>query len=106
MEKKYPIDIVIPWVDGSDPAWLKEKRIYLKDNKTTVLEHNFRDWGLLKYWFRGVEKNLPWVRKIYFVTWGHLPTWLNTDNPKLVVVNHRDYIPVDYLPTFRCAANS
>ena len=34
------------------------------------------------------------------MTWGHLPAWLNTDNEKLVIVNHRDYIPGKYLPTF------
>ena len=27
-------------------------------------------------------------------------TWLNTENPKLTVVNHKDYIPEEYLPTF------
>ena len=35
-----------------------------------------------------------------FVTWGHLPKWLNIDNEKLVIVNHQDYIPEKYLPTF------
>ena len=49
---------------------------------------------------RAVEKFAPWVNKIHFVTWGHLPLWLNTDNPKLNIVNHKDYIPEEYLPTF------
>ncbi len=96
------IDFVIPWVDGSDPAWQKEKQLYSssiqkeEDNR----DIRFRDWETLKYWFRGVEKNAPWVRKIHFITWGHLPNWLNVDNPKLHIVNHRDYIPEGYLPTF------
>ena len=60
----------------------------------------YRDWDLLKFWFRGVEKFAPWVRKIHFVTWGHLPSWLNTDNPKLHIVKHEEYIPQKYLPTF------
>jgi hypothetical protein len=34
------------------------------------------------------------------VTWGHIPSWLNTDHPKLTVVKHEDYIPKQYLPTF------
>ncbi len=47
-----------------------------------------------------MEKYAPWVNKIHFITWGHLPSWLDTSNPKLHIVNHRDYIPEQYLPTF------
>ena len=54
----------------------------------------------MRYWFRGIEKFMPFVNKIFFVTWGHIPEWLNTDNEKLVIVNHRDYIPEKYLPTY------
>lgn len=95
------IDFVIPWVDGSDQNWLREKNEYSPRKET---ENNtaarYRDWGLLPYWFRSVEKFAPWVRKVHFVTWGHLPAWLNTEAPKLHIVNHRDYIPAEYLPTF------
>lgn len=96
------IDFVIPWVDGSDPAWIKEKQLYSNNiqKEDDGRDIRFRDWGTLKYWFRGVERYAPWVRKIHFVTWGHLPEWLNTNTPKLHIVNHRDYIPAEYLPTF------
>lgn len=96
----YKIDFVIPWVDGSDPAWLKEKNLYLPSKYEDAREIRFRDWGLLRYWFRAVEENAPWVNKIYFITWGHLPSWLNTSHEKLVIINHKDYIPENYLPTF------
>lgn len=94
------IDFVITWVDGSDPAWCAEKNSYLPNGADDVRPERYRDWGLLPYWFRGVEKYAPWVRKIHFVTWGHLPPWLNVNHPKLHVVNHRDYIPEEHLPTF------
>ncbi|MFB7138930.1 Stealth CR1 domain-containing protein [Gottfriedia sp. NPDC056225] len=97
MEQK--IDFVIPWVDGNDILWQKERNNY-SDNPQDFNSARFRDWDLLRYWFRGVEKFTPWVNKIYFISWGHLPEWLNTNNPKLVVVNHKDYIPSEYLPTF------
>ena len=29
-----------------------------------------------------------------------MPKWLNTNNPKLKIVNHWDFIPHEYLPTF------
>ena len=90
------VDIVITWVDGSDPNWLAEKKMYTKKSNNV----RYRDWDNLVYIFRGIEQFMPWVHKIYFVTWGHLPKWLNIDNEKLVIVNHQDYIPEKYLPTF------
>jgi hypothetical protein len=51
-----------------------------------------------------VEKYAPWVNKVHFVTWGHLPAWLNKDNPKLNIVNHKDFIPEEYLPLFNSRA--
>lgn len=93
------IDFVVTWVDGNDPAWQAEKRKYdgaSGDSSDT----RYRDWDLLRYWFRGVEKYAPWVRKIHFVTWGHVPEWLDTGNPKLNIVKHTDFIPPQYLPTF------
>ena len=95
------IDFVILWVDGNDPKWQSEKSKYdsnVNDDSNSV--NRYRDWGLLPYWFRGVEKFTPWVNKIHFVTWGHIPKFLNTDNPKLNIVNHKDFIPNEYLPTF------
>ncbi len=40
------------------------------------------------------------MNQIYFVTWGHIPSWLNLSHPKLKVVRHEEFIPTDYLPTF------
>lgn len=96
------IDFVIPWVDGGDENWIKEKELYLpkEGRQTDGSEHRYRDWENLRYWFRAVERYAPWVNRIYFVTWGHTPEWLNTSHKKLVLVNHRDYIPKQYLPTF------
>lgn len=94
------IDFVIIWVDGNDPEWQKEKAKYSPNKNTDSRNIRYRDWDNLKYWFRGVEKFAPWVNKVYFVTCGHYPEWLNKDNPKLVCVKHSDYIPEEYLPTF------
>lgn len=96
------IDFVLLWVDGNDPAWQAERRQYTPSATADDREQRFRDWDNLQYWFRGVEKFAPWVHKIHFVTWGHLPPWLDTTHPKLHIVNHRDFIPSEYLPTFSC----
>ena len=105
-----PIDFVVPWVDGGDPAWQAEKDRHAAEMTDEARARwldgaqRYRDWGFLKYWFRGVEKFAPWVNKVHFVTWGHLPGWLDAGHPKLHVVNHSDFIPAEYLPTFssRC----
>lgn len=110
------IDFVIPWVDGSDSRWQSEKRKYEAiENKGIIEQVNandisrkedaneecrFREFGFLRYWFRAVECCAPWVNRIHFVTCGQKPDWLNEMHPKLNLVNHRDYIPEEYLPTF------
>ena len=96
----YPIDIVVPWVDGSDPAWRAERARFRPEVGSDNNEARYREWGLFQYWFRSIEQYAPWVRKVHLITWGHLPSWLNTNHPKLNIVNHKDYIPEDYLPTF------
>lgn len=95
-----PIDFVICWVDGNDPNWRKEREKYKPEKKEDSRIIRYRDWDNLQYWFRGVDKFAPWVNKIHFVTWGHLPSWLNVNHPKLNIVKHEDYIPKQYLPTF------
>ena len=97
------IDFVITWVDMEDPKWKAEFSKYSgkKDNeKNGVSDARFRDYGFLKYWFRGVEKFAPWVRKIHFVTSGQKPEWLDENNPKINLVSHKDYIPAEFLPTY------
>ena len=95
------IDFVLLWVDGNDENWLKEKNKYSpKEKNDSNSEIRFRDWNTLKYWFRSIEKNAPWFNKIYFVTCGQKPEWLNEANDKIVFVNHKDYIPEEFLPTF------
>lgn len=100
--KSNRVDFVIPWVDGSDPAWLEEKNRYLPAQQKNIdaSDKRFRDWDNLKYWFRGVEKYAPWADTVHFVTWGHIPQWMNTECPKLHIVRHEEYIPEQYLPVF------
>jgi hypothetical protein len=96
------IDIVIPWVDGSDPDWQQEFRKYraLATGRDDNSEIRYRDWDNLQYLFRGIEKFTPWVRKVHFVTTGQKPKWLNLKAEKLNFVRHDDFIPKEFLPTF------
>lgn len=95
------IDFVIIWVDGGDPVWRAEKNRYLREaTGKDAGDHRYRDWDNLRYWFRAVEAYAPWVRKVHFVTCGQRPDWLNPSAPKLHLVDHKDFIPAEYLPTF------
>ena len=111
VSEKEAIDFVMPWVDGSDPEWRRDKNKWLailegretgSEETMDASEERYRDWGLLKYWFRGVERYCPWVRKVHFITYGHLPDWMNVECPKLHIVRHEDYIPEEFIPVFNC----
>lgn len=90
------IDIVIPWVDGQDKSWQKKAMKYM-DNFD---EKRYRDWDILRYVFRSIEKYSPWVHKVYLVTDNQKPNWLNEDYEKIEVIDHTQIIPEKYLPTF------
>ncbi len=97
------IDFVITWVDMSDPKWQARFSQYSNNKGNTkngVSVARFRDHGFLRYWFRGVERFAPWVRKIHFITAGQKPEWLDVDNPKIHLVRHEDFIPQQFLPTY------
>lgn len=91
------MDIVITFVNGLDPVWQREYEEY---TNTPILEKRFRDWGTLKYLFRGIAKNMPFIRKVHLVVSGEsqVPEWVNRDEVNVVL--HRDIIPEEYLPTF------
>ena len=102
------IDFVVTWVDNTDVEWRTTKNFYAGLSSNIQEEQGgdlrYRDWGLLQYWFRGVEKFTPWVNKIHFVTYGHVPKWLNLNHPKLNIVKHKEFMKEEYLPTFNSCA--
>lgn len=100
---KDSIDVVIPWVDDADPGWkaLRDKYLGEFHEKKSNLDHYFRDWDTLRYLFRSIEKNMPWVRKVHLVTCGQVPEWLDTAAPKLSFAKHADFFAKGTeLPTF------
>ena len=100
------IDFVVTWVDMDDPVWKKDFAVYagkIDNSKNETSEARFRDYGFFKYWFRGVEKFAPWVRKIHLVTCGQKPKWLNGNHPKINLVSHADYMPKQFLPCYNSA---
>ncbi|MDG2961797.1 Stealth CR1 domain-containing protein [Exercitatus varius] len=95
------IDIVITWVNGNDPEWQQKKAKYQDVQKSSESADpaRYRDWGTLKYLLRSIEANANWVRKIFLITDNQRPDWYR-ENDKLVIIDHKSFIPEKYLPTF------
>lgn len=106
-----PIDVVYTWVDGADPEWTarRDERLAALGGPDAVRreardEIRFADHGELRYSLRSLEQFLPWVRTVHLVTAGQRPAWLVDDHPRLRVVDHRDILEADALPTFNSLA--
>lgn len=70
-----------------------------------VSASRFEDNEELRYSLRSVERHAPWVRHIFIVTNGQIPSWLNLDNPRVTVVTHQDiFLNHSHLPTFSSPA--
>lgn len=98
-----PIDIVIPWVNGADPEWQAQRRKYQKSEalmEDANTEIRYQSWDNLKFWFRAIDECMPWINRVFFITCGHLPDFLDVANDKIRVIRHDEYIPKKYLPTF------
>tara|TARA_R110002050_G_scaffold150757_1_gene277697 strand:- start:234 stop:554 length:321 start_codon:yes stop_codon:yes gene_type:complete len=59
----------------------------------------------LRYSLRSIMKFAGWVRHIYIVTNGQVPSWLDVSHPRITVVAHEEIFtdPSD-LPTFSSPA--
>ncbi|XP_075228140.1 N-acetylglucosamine-1-phosphate transferase subunits alpha and beta [Lycorma delicatula] len=65
----------------------------------------FDDKEELRYSLRSLEKFAPWVRKVYLVTNGQIPHWLNLENPRIKIVTHYEiFTNKTHLPTFSSPA--
>ena len=105
MMEQTKIDFAVTWLDSTDVKWQQEYNHYkgIKDSGDQS-SARFRDWDLFRYWFRAVETYAPWVNRVFLITNGTLPKWINLNHPKLVPVSHEDYIPKEFLPTFNSCA--
>ena len=104
VEPDFAVDVVYTWVDGADPVhaakrarWLS-RRGAVHDNGLEAAR--FRDNEELRYSLRSLQRFAPWVRRVILATDGQRPSWLRADHPKVRVVDHREFIPGEYLPTF------
>ncbi|MFA6299837.1 MAG: stealth conserved region 3 domain-containing protein, partial [Nocardioides sp.] len=106
----FPVDIVYTWVDGDDPVWdaARQQRLAEVEGTARTRESSgqarFVARDELRYSLRSVHLFAPWVRRIHLVTAGQVPDWLDTSHPMVNLVDHRDILPADGLPTFNSHA--
>lgn len=102
------IDFVITWVDGNDPAWQEKKRSVLSaqraESADDAREERYRDWGTLRFLFRSIAAFAPWVHRVYLVTDGQCPKWLDLSCGRVRLVRHSDFMKAEDLPTFNSNA--
>lgn len=99
----FPVDIVFTWVDADDPSFIEQFNQYATaDAQKSVLSDaaRFKSLDELKYALRSIFDYAPWVNKIYIVTNGQKPCWLNDGHPKVRIVPHAEILEQQYLPTF------
>lgn len=106
-----PIDVVYTWVNDDDAAWQARKRQaagLIDDtalNDTALNRSRFANRDELKYSLRSIEAYANWVNHIYIVTDQQVPEWLNTDHPKITVIDHREiFTDPSVLPVFNSHA--
>ena len=71
------IDAVVCWCDTSDEKYKSQRRADLGIIETEDSNRIGRR-DELRFCLRGLYYNMPWLRKIYLVTWGdQFPSWLD-----------------------------
>src|SRR6185436_4709342 len=101
-----PIDAVYSWVDGADPSFRRALSASgQQPDWDSAVPCRFRDNGELLYSLRSLEMHAPWIRKVYLVTNGQVPPWLDLSCERIEVVPHAAiFLDPGHLPTFNTRA--
>lgn len=97
------IDIVYCWCDLSDDSFRKRKQELAANYDVNSQANNdcrFTDNDELKYSLRSIDKYASWINNIFVITDNQCPKWLNIDNPKVHLIDIRDFMPKDAIPCF------
>ena len=109
----FPVDVVITWVDGDDPAHQLKRAEFLDNGETAAPlpiaagkdSTRFKDNGELRYCLASLDKFAPWVRNIFLITDGQTPDFLTPElarKYRVRVIDHTEILS-SYewaLPTF------
>ena len=105
------MDVVIPFVESDDKQWLeifcKAKFPHLHNRKAMEVmfvpfRRRYSSHGLFKYWWRALDKNYKSLGKVHLLLMqpSQFPSFLNKDDPRIVVHYHDEFIPKKHCPCF------
>lgn len=101
----FDVDFVFPYVDCSREQWRKQyvdtcNALGYYNRAKAAISERYRDFGFLKYLFRGIAKYMPFIRKVFFLVQSEdqVPEWI--DRNTVTIVTHEQFIPSAYLPTY------
>lgn len=97
------IDLVYLWVNGNDPKWRAKRNAVLgitEESATANCEGRYADNDEMKYSLRAIEMYAPWIHRIFIVTDNQTPEWLDTEHPKVQIVDIAEILPQQSLPCF------
>ena len=96
------MDYVLPYVDCDDPVWIEQYKSVMQTRNCikNMDRSRFRPFGTLKYVFRSVAKNMPFIDRIVLIvsTKSQVPEWVNRDTVR--IVPHDEFMPGTHRPCF------
>lgn len=105
-----PIDAVVTWVNGDDPAHRAKREAYLAtlgQVPTIASDNRFQESGEFAYCIASLLRFAPWLRRIFIVTDNQRPAFMSDVEAagmadRIVIVDHAEVFQgyVDCLPTF------
>ncbi|ELP94823.1 hypothetical protein EIN_247170 [Entamoeba invadens IP1] len=95
------VDAVFLWVNGTSQRHLD----LMKQYGRTKVGGLYKDYGTLRFGFRSIVAYAPWIKRIFLVTDGEVPDYIDEEKgkttvPQLIIVPHSTIIEKEVLPTF------
>ena len=103
------VDLVYCWVDGQDPAHRTKRDYWVRqcglNPRSANPDVRYVEHDELRYSLRSAEKYAPWVRRIFIVTDGQTPRWLNASHPRITLIDQNSIAAdPDSVPVFNSMA--
>jgi hypothetical protein len=103
--KLQPNTTVYNSTNGTNSRDLTTNTTILSEQDENNSNNRYRDSNELLYSLRSVQKNAPWIRKIYIVTDNQVPSWMNLENDRISIITHDQiFLNKSHLPVFSSPA--
>jgi hypothetical protein len=97
------IDIVYTYVDGTDRQFINKRNKYMNKHDISFNPNiRFESIDEIIFSIQSILKFAKWINTIYIVTDNQIPP-INPElisSGKVIIIDHKDIIPEQYLPTF------